>query len=522
MNLASENKRQRARRAESRFGRTWTSAVVAVSVVLVASLMATTVSAGVYQPSVPFVEAGFASETYTAVEGGDAAEVTVRLNRAPRRLLVIPIESQFGGGATAQDYSGIPASVAFAADETEKSFQIVAVDDSEDDDGEFITLQFGDLPERVEPLRPVTEVMVEDDDTPEVQVSFASETYTAPEGGAPVNVTVVLSAIPEREVEVPIEVYHHGSVDEADYQIDSPSVTFRAFETRKSFQIEATYDSVNETGEAVSFVLGELPDGVSWGSPGSSTVALQDTVLPEVDVRFASTDYTAVEGGAPVEVTMVLSAIPGRRVVVPIMTSQTTGADASDYRGVPHSVIFEAHETRKSFFFEAVDDGIDESDESLWVWFQHQDLPAGVTAVHPEWSRIALHDDALPELTVSLSTRDHEIVAGGLGAEITVTLSEIPRRRVVVPLVAEVTLNTLPGDEDEIVGSLPRRAVTFESYERSKSVHFRVFSTTGGQVQIGAEGVYDEALPPDWMSPGDPFPGIPERAQVSITALPNN
>lgn len=511
MRLASLKGRRRAHRAESGLGRLWAGAAVAVALALVAALTATAASADDDGAGEPAVQVRFASAGYTAAEGGDAAEVTVLLSEAPQRSVVIGIESQLGGSATAQDHSAIPASVAFAADETAKSFRVTAVDDSEIESrsGEFVALRFGNLPAGVSPGRPAwTTVALEDNDGPDVEASFASAAQTALEGGAPVNVTVVLSEVPLREVVVPITVSHDGGAEEADYRRVPASVTFEGHQTRRSFQIEAVEDGVEEAGEAVSFSFGQLPEGVSSASPSESTVALQDFFLPEVEASFARTEYTAVEGGAPVDVTVVLSAAPQREVVLPIVRSQLTGADKADYRGVPDRVVFEADETRKSFRFEAIDDALDESGEWLFVWFG--DLPEGVSRGNPEWSSVLLEDPAPPEVEVRFESVLAVAVEGGPGAELTLLLSEIPRRRVVVPLTFSVhrlpSRRVLPSDNIVVPES-----VTFESYQRSRSFLVGVLDD---DENVGARGVaIDIGDLPDGVVPNP----IQSTAGVSIT-----
>ena len=89
---------------------------------------------------------GFAASTYTIAESGDTADVSVRLDRAPGAQLTIPIVVRNRGGATSVDYSGVPGSLTFGADETSKSFTVTAVDDSDDDDDESMELRFQNLP----------------------------------------------------------------------------------------------------------------------------------------------------------------------------------------------------------------------------------------------------------------------------------------------------------------------------------------------------------------------------------------
>ena len=96
----------------------------------------------------PAVTVTYGASSYTASEDGAEAMVTVRLSAAPEREVVIPLTSTATGGATAQDeadpdYTGIPSSLTFGANETEQTFRVTALDDSIDDDGEGVTLGFG-------------------------------------------------------------------------------------------------------------------------------------------------------------------------------------------------------------------------------------------------------------------------------------------------------------------------------------------------------------------------------------------
>ena len=54
------------------------------------------------------------------------------------------------------------------------------------------------------------------DDAPPVEVSFARASYTVAEGGT-VTVTVELSAVPEREVEVALTHTAQGDTSSGDY-----------------------------------------------------------------------------------------------------------------------------------------------------------------------------------------------------------------------------------------------------------------------------------------------------------------
>ena len=149
----------------------------------------------------PQVTVSFGAATYTAAEGGTAT-VTVTLSADPERTVEVPITTTNQGGASAADYSGVPASVTFDAGDTSKTFDFAAAQDTVDDDGESILLGFGTLPGGITATTgqaAATTVSIRDDDDPQVTVSFGAATYTAAEGST-ATVTVTLSADPERTV----------------------------------------------------------------------------------------------------------------------------------------------------------------------------------------------------------------------------------------------------------------------------------------------------------------------------------
>ena len=121
------------------------------------------------------VTAFFGANSYTAAEGGPAAEVTVRLSPAPNRRVVVPITARGLGGADEGDHSAVPASLTFKRGETSKSFGVTAFDDSHDDDEEFVLLGFGPLPVGVTlGGLGVASVALDDDDLP--RWTYASAT----------------------------------------------------------------------------------------------------------------------------------------------------------------------------------------------------------------------------------------------------------------------------------------------------------------------------------------------------------
>ena len=153
----------------------------------------------------------FGAASYTATEGGAAVTVELTLSAAPERTVTVPLEVTTGG-ASSTDYTLSEMSVTFDAGEMSATFTVTAEDDSEDDDGESITIGFGTLPAGVTAGSPeTTTVSLVDDDDPAVTVQFGAASYTATEGGTMATVEVTLSADPERTVTVPLSVTPGGT-----------------------------------------------------------------------------------------------------------------------------------------------------------------------------------------------------------------------------------------------------------------------------------------------------------------------
>ena len=383
------------------------------------------------------VTVSFEQAAYT-VDEGSSVTVTVELSQAPERTVVVPITAAVRGGATAADYSGVPASVTFASGDTEKAFTFAAASDDADDDDESVLLGFGSLPTGVSagsPAQATVSIVDDPADVTSVTVSFEQAAYTVDEGSS-VTVTVELSQAPERTVVVPITAAGQGSTTAADYSVAPTSVTFASGDTEQTFTFAATADSVDDDDESVLLSFGSLPTGVSEGSPDEATVSIIDDPadVPSVQVSFEQAAYS-VDEGSSVTVTVELSQAPGRQVVVPITAVGRGGAGSSDYSVAPTSVTFASGDTEQTFTFAATADSVDDDDESVLLSFGT--LPTGVSEGSPDEATVSIIDDPadVPSVQVSFEQAAYSVDEGS-SVTVTVELSQAPGRQVVVPITA--------------------------------------------------------------------------------------
>ena len=421
------------------------------------------------------VEVSFAAASYTVAEGS-AVTVTVELDTAPQRQVVVPLTKANQGGASDSDYSGVPASVTFGSGDTSKTFTFTATDDDANDDGESVLLGFGTLPAQVsEGAEAAATVVITDTDVPDVEVSFAAASYTVAEGSA-VTVTVELDTAPQRQVVVPLTKANQGGASDSDYSGVPASVTFGSGDTSKTFTFTATDDDANDDGESVLLGFGTLPAQVSEGAEAAATVVITDTDVPDVEVSFAAASYTVAEGSA-VTVTVELDTAPQRQVVVPLTKANQGGASDSDYSGVPASVTFGSGDMSKTFTFTATDDSVDDDGESVELGFGT--LPTLVTAGSTATTTVRIADADDPAVTVSFGAASYT-VAEGDDVTVTVELSADPERSVTVTLTATNQDDATSGDY-----SIPA-SVTFDSGETSKTF---TFSATDDSVDDDGESV---------------------------------
>ena len=448
--------------------------------------------------------ASFDAATFSVTEG-DVVTVTVELARAAVEAVTIPIAVTHNGGASAADYSLEPASSSLTFDigEVSKPFTITATDDSDNDDGESLTLRFGTLPAGVSAGSPATAtVNITDNDVPSVTVRYEQASYTVGEGSSEV-IKVILSAVPERTVTIPIPRSNQDGAGNGDYSGVPTSLTFNSGDTEKSFTFTAVQDIVDDDGESVLLSFGTLPTGVSAGSPATATVNITDDDVPFVTARYEQSIYTVAEGSSVV-ITVILSTDPERTVTIPIPRINQDGAGNGDYSGVPTSLTFNSGDTEKSFTFTAVQDSVDDDGESVKLGFDM--LPQGWSLGINGEATVNITDDDVPTVTVRYEQASYT-VGEGSSVVIKVILSAVPERSVTIPINKANQGGATDGDYSGVPANA---SVTFNSGDIEKSI---TFTATNDSVDDDDESV----LLSFGTLPTGVSAGSPATATVNIT-----
>ena len=423
-----------------------------------------TATVSITDGDVPEVTVSFGAATYSVAEGSGVI-VTVTLSADPERTVTVPLTASNQGGASAADYSGIPANVVFNSGDTEQTFTVAATQDTVDDDGESVKLTFGTMPAQVTGgTTGEAVVSITDDDAPaSVAVSFGQSTYSVAEGSA-VTITVQLDDDPEKTVTVPVSAAGQNGASADDYSGVPASVVFNSGDTSKSFSLSAAADNVDDDGESVKLTFGTLPAGVTAGTTAASTVSITDNDLPAVTASFGAATYSVAEGGT-VDVTVTLDAAPEREVTIPLTKTGQGGVSDSDYSGVPASLTFAAAATSKSFSFAATQDAVDDDGESVKLAFGT--LPAQVTGGATDEAVVSITDDDAPaSVAVSFGQSTYS-VAEGSAVTITVQLDDDPEKTVTIPVSATGQNGASAADYSGVPAS-----VTFNSGDTEQTFTF--------------------------------------------------
>ena len=326
-----------------------------------------------------------------------------------------------------------------------------------------------------------------------VTATFDAPTYAKDEGDS-FDVTVALGgAFEDKTVTLPLVAADQDGATSADFSGVPSELVFMPGETEKTFTVSLTQDTLDDDDESIALSFGTLPDTVkSGGDNETATVTLRDDDDPEVDVEFGAATYSAGEGAsATVEIT--LSANPERTVIIPLTKTEQGGISAADYSGVPASVTFNTGETSKTFTFSAVQDDVDDDDESVKLSFGT--LPARVSEGTQDETTISIADDDDPHVTVEFGAATYSAGEGG-SATVRITLSADPERTVVIPLVKTDQGGISTADYSGVPAS-----ITFNSAERAKTF---TFSATHDDLDDDDESVKLSfgAMPDARVSPG--------------------
>ena len=369
-------------------------------------------------PGTPTVSFGRAS--YTAAEGGTPAAVTVLLSQASSQTVTVPLDVTPHGGATPDDYT-TPSQVTFNAGQTTAAFTVTAADDNDNDDGESITIGFGNLPTGVTAGTPfTTTVNLDDNDAADLVVSRGSLTVGEDGDGT---FTVRLATRPTQQVSVTVT-----SGDSSAASVPAQPLTFTTgnWETAQSVTVSGVHDD-DTRDESVTVTL-----SASGGDYAGETA----TVAVSVDDDDDAADLVVSRGSLTVgedgdgTFTVRLATRPTQQVSVTVTSGDSSAVSVP---AQPLTFTTGNWETAQSVTVSGVHDD-DTRDESVTVTLS---ASGGDYAGETATVAVSVDDnDTTTTPTVRFGASQYAATEGGAEAAVTVELTTALTHEVTVPVTA--------------------------------------------------------------------------------------
>ncbi len=293
---------------------------------------------------------------------------------------------------------------------------------------------------RPTPPSPVTLMIDEDDDIPELSLSVDPTEISEATGTSTITVSTGDSTFSEDQTITLVIASESTATETDDYTVSSKSLTLGAGQTEVTATIEAKEDSVYEGDETI--VVSASHDGNTVGSAQTITIEENESE-PELSISDAQADE-----GDGVRFVVKLSGAVSSAVEVSYATSDGTAVAGTDYTAVPATTLtFTAGQTEKTVTVATTEDDLNEADETFTVALTVPDgvtLPEGV--VLGTGGTGTIEDD--DEVTVSVAGPGANVEEGD-DAEFTVTVSGGTRTAAVeVSYEVDTTASTATATDD--------------------------------------------------------------------------
>ena len=439
------------------------------------------------------------------------------------------IELSFDGTAVASDYTVSATTLTLVAGATEVTATVTAVDDTLDEDEETILVTVEHDGAAVGTQQ---EIRLTDDDTLAWSVDASPDVIGEVDTGSS-TVTVSTGAV-TFATDQEIELSFDGTAVASDYTVSATTLTLVAGATEVTATVTAVDDTLDEDEETI-LVTAEH-DGGTVGTQQRIRLTDDDTLgfTVEVDpdeIGEADTGSTTVTVRTG-DVTFATD----QEIVLSFTGS--TATETADYTVSSKTLTLEAGETEVTATVTAVDDTLDEEEETILVTAEHDGGTVGTQKT------MTITDDD-PEPDLSLTPLTQSLSEGGGDMTFTVSLGAASAKTVTVAYesangtaeagtdkdyeAARGTLTFNPdGDrtQDVDVTILPDE-LNEDDEEFTLKLHDGVNATlAGGAITLSATGTITDDDPitaavtadPDEVPEGDPATFIVEFTGGTSTA----
>ncbi|HKQ51182.1 MAG TPA: Calx-beta domain-containing protein [Pyrinomonadaceae bacterium] len=211
---------------------------------------------------------------------------------------------------------------------------------------------------------------------PTSTLQFSVSSYAVNEGAGTITITVKRAGSLSASVAVNYIASDGTARAGEDYVAACGSLTFAAGQTSRTFTVQITNDTLDETNETLNLSLAGPTKGAALGATDTAVLTITDNDLPP---RLAIGNTTITEGNSgtlSATFTVTLTAASGRIVTVKYATANGTAKAPGDYTAKSGTLSFAAGQTSKTLTVAVRGDLLDEANETFFV---NLSSPTGAT-----------------------------------------------------------------------------------------------------------------------------------------------
>ncbi|HEX8335291.1 MAG TPA: Calx-beta domain-containing protein, partial [Pyrinomonadaceae bacterium] len=370
---------------------------------------------------------------FSISEGGGTATFTITRTGSTAGGVTVNYATSNGTATAGSDYTAASGPITFAEGDMSETFEVSILNDTLDEPDETVIVSltpgFGASPGTASSVS----LKIADDDAPPT-FQFTNSVYGLPENGLPENRTGSITITVTRDggtnaASVNYATSNGTATEGSDYTPASGTLIFAADEVVKTFNINITNDTLDETDETVNLALSSPGGGAVLGSPNTATLTITDDDDPPT-VSIGGVTVTEGSAGATNAVfSVTLSGASGKAVSVNYATADVTASAGFDYTADSGTVTFNPGETStKNVSIAVLGDTLDEPEETFNVALSS---PSNATLNGGTGVGTIKDDDAAPTLSVNDVTVA-EGTAATTNATFTVSLSAASGQTVTV------------------------------------------------------------------------------------------
>ena len=245
------------------------------------------------------------------------------------------------------------------------------------------------------------------------QFKVAQTQYDVNEAGAPsVTVTVEATWPPNQTTTVKYATANGTAKSGSDYTAASGTLTFGVGETSKTFTVKILNDNVAEEPESFTVAL----SNAELATPSTATITIIDDDVA-AGVRFAKSNFNAVEQDGTTNVTVELTAVHPAAVSVDVGVADLTAVSPADYTATAATTLtFAPGETSKTVPLTLFEDELVEGEEQVQLTLSNV---TGSSLLAPQAATLTILDnDEYPVVDFQSNSYTIEEAGGSVALEV--------------------------------------------------------------------------------------------------------